>query len=104
MDLLKLADRHMRIHLRSLEVRMPEPRLLALNTETLWFEPSPNAKPSPAPVRRKIEAAEVERLVASNGPARFNQLRQQIMSKRPVWPHRTITLIPTLRRSYDWLL
>jgi hypothetical protein len=57
-----------------------EPRLLALDSETLWFEPSPSG-PESADARRKVESTDVERALAASGPARFNQLRQQIMDQ-----------------------
>lgn len=57
-----------------------EPRLLALDAETLWFEPS-RSSPAPAHAQRKVETTDVERALAASGPARFNQLRQQIMDQ-----------------------
>jgi len=55
-----------------------QPRLLTLDADTLWFEPS-NAQPTPVQPCRKVETADVERAVAASGSVRFNQLRQQIM-------------------------
>lgn len=55
-----------------------EPRLLALDNETLWFEPSSS---HPADARRKVDTTDVERALTASGPARFNQLRQQIMDQ-----------------------
>jgi hypothetical protein len=57
-----------------------EPRTLRLDADTLWFEPS-TSKPAPVHARRKVEIADVERALAASGSARFNQLRQQIMSE-----------------------
>jgi len=58
----------------------PEPRLLTLDSETLWFQQCASTSP-PAPARRKVETADVQRALARNGSARFNQLRQQIMDQ-----------------------
>jgi hypothetical protein len=58
----------------------PQPRLLTLDADTLWFEVS-NSQPSPPQPRRKVETADVQRAVAASGAARFNQLRQQIMDQ-----------------------
>jgi hypothetical protein len=57
-----------------------EPRMLRLDADTLWFEPS-TSKPAPVHARRKVETADVERALAASGSARFNQLRQQIMTE-----------------------
>jgi hypothetical protein len=57
-----------------------EPRLLTLNAETLWFEPSSSA-PAPVHPRRKVETLDVQRALQASGSARFNQLRQQIMNE-----------------------
>lgn len=56
------------------------PRLLSLDAETLWFEPS-NSQPTPLQPRRKVETADVERALAASGSVRFNQLRQHIMDQ-----------------------
>ena len=58
----------------------PPPRLLTLDTQTLWFQAA-TSPPSPPHARRKVETADVERALAASGPARFNQLRQQIMDQ-----------------------
>jgi len=58
----------------------PEPRLLTLDSHTLWFEAS-TSKPAPAHARRKVEIADVQRALAASGSTRFNQLRQQIMTQ-----------------------
>jgi hypothetical protein len=57
-----------------------EPRLLTLDADTLWFEPS-SCNPTPVHPRRKVETADVQRALEASGSARFNQLRQQIMSQ-----------------------
>ena len=57
-----------------------EPRLLTLDADTLWFEAC-SSTPAPVRARRKVETADVQRAVAASGSARFNQLRQQIMSQ-----------------------
>jgi hypothetical protein len=58
----------------------PPPRLLTLDTQTLWFQAAASLPPPPH-ARRKVETADVERALAASGPARFNQLRQQIMDQ-----------------------
>jgi hypothetical protein len=57
------------------------PRLLTLDTDTLWFEPASLSAPQPSPARRRVDTADVQRAVQTSGPLRFNQLRQQIMSQ-----------------------
>jgi hypothetical protein len=57
-----------------------QPRLLTLDANTLWFEPS-NAQPAQLQPRRKIETVDVERAVAASGSVRFNQLRQHLMDQ-----------------------
>ena len=58
----------------------PQPRLLALDPETLWFEAC-TSTPTPTAARRKVETADVQRALAASGSAHFNQLRQQIMTQ-----------------------
>src|SRR5688572_3579853 len=53
----------------------PQPRLLALDAETLWFEPCTSTPSSPQ-ARRKVENADVHCALAGSGSARFNQLRK----------------------------
>jgi hypothetical protein len=57
-----------------------EPRLLTLDADTLWFEPS-SATPAPVRPKRKVETTDVQRALAASGSARFNELRQQIMTQ-----------------------
>jgi hypothetical protein len=57
-----------------------QPRLLTLDADTLWFQPS-SSQPAPLQARRKVETADVERVVAASGSVRFNQLRQQVMDQ-----------------------
>ena len=57
-----------------------QPRLLALDAETLWFEASDSSLAVPR-ARRKVGTADVERALQASGSTRFNQLRQQIMSE-----------------------
>ena len=57
-----------------------EPRLLTLDADTLWFEAS-SSTPAPVYARRKVETADVQRALQACGSARFNQLRQQIMTQ-----------------------
>jgi len=54
--------------------------LLALDSETLWFEACTSA-PAPVHPRRKVETTDVERALAASGSARFNQLREKIMNQ-----------------------
>ena len=58
----------------------PPPRLLLLDSETLWFEAC-TSTPAPVDARRKVETDDVQRTLAGSGPARFNQLRQRIMDQ-----------------------
>ena len=57
-----------------------QPRLLTLDADSLWFEPS-STQPTPFEPRRKVETADVERAVAASGSVRFNQLRQHLMDQ-----------------------
>jgi hypothetical protein len=57
-----------------------EPRLLTLDADTLWFETS-TSSPTAVHVRRKVESVDVQRALQASGSARFNELRQQIMSQ-----------------------
>jgi hypothetical protein len=58
------------------------PRLLQLDSSTLWFSAAGVPVASPAAARpRKVEPADVERALTELGaPAQYNQLRQQIMT------------------------
>jgi len=58
-----------------------QPRLLALNAETLWFEASDSSLTIPRADRRKVDTVDVQRALQVSGSTRFNQLRQQIMSE-----------------------
>ena len=56
------------------------PRLLELDSQSLWFSPAGQLEP-PTPARRKVERADVAQALADlGGEARYNQLRQQIMT------------------------
>jgi len=57
-----------------------EPRLLTLDADTLWFEAS-TSNPAPVRARRKVETADVQRALTTSGSARFNELRQQVMTQ-----------------------
>jgi hypothetical protein len=58
------------------------PRLLELDPQSLWFAPA--GRPTPAASRHKISAAEVaEALTDLGGQARYNQLRQHLMTLAP---------------------
>jgi hypothetical protein len=59
------------------------PRLLELDPPALWF--SPAGQPTPAaPARRKVAPADVtQALTGLGGQARYNPLRQQIMTLAP---------------------
>src|SRR2546425_11013108 len=56
------------------------PRLLQLDPHTLWFS-SADKPPATVAPRRKVEKADVKQALAASGSARFNQLRQQIMTQ-----------------------
>jgi hypothetical protein len=57
------------------------PRLLTLDSKTLWFSAS-GLSPPPVRNRRKVESADVvNALTAAGLPAGYNQLRQQIMQQ-----------------------
>jgi AAA domain-containing protein len=56
------------------------PRLLDLDPDTLWFSPA-GQPPATAPTRRKVEAADITQALADlGGDARYNQLREHIMT------------------------
>jgi hypothetical protein len=56
------------------------PRLLDLDPDTLWFSPA-GQPPATASARRKVEAADIAQALADlGGEARYNQLREQIMT------------------------
>jgi len=57
------------------------PRLLTLDTDTLWFEPTYGPPPAASATPRKVDTADVQRAVQTSGPTRFNPLRQQIMNQ-----------------------
>jgi hypothetical protein len=57
-----------------------EPRLLTLDADTLWFEAS-SSTPAPVRPRHKVETVDVQRALTTSGSARFNQLRQQVMTQ-----------------------
>ena len=63
----------------SFATRSQPPRLLELDSHSLWF--SPVGQPSAAVLaRRKVEPADVAQALADLGDeARYNQLRQRIM-------------------------
>src|SRR5881409_3703137 len=59
------------------------PRLLELDPQSLWFSPAGQAMPA-APARHKVSPTDVtEALTDLGGQARYNQLRQQIMTLTP---------------------
>jgi hypothetical protein len=56
------------------------PRLLDLDPDTLWFSPA-GQPPATASARRKVEAADITQALADlGGEARYNQLREHIMT------------------------
>jgi hypothetical protein len=58
------------------------PCLLSLDPDSLWF--SPAGQPTPAASRHKVSPAEVtEALADLGGHARYNQLRQHLMTLAP---------------------
>ena len=57
------------------------PRLLNLDAHSLWFSAA-GPSPSQQAPRRKVEPEDVTQALASLGPqARYNQLRQQVMTR-----------------------
>jgi hypothetical protein len=60
----------------------PQPRLLELDPKTLWFSAAGQA-PAFAAARKKVENTDVTHTLAGLGPqARYNELRNRIMSSR----------------------
>jgi len=58
----------------------PQPRLLELDPNTLWFSATGQRPAYPAS-RKKVESADVKRALAGIGPqARYNELRHRIMN------------------------
>jgi AAA domain len=58
------------------------PRLLQLDSTALWFSAAGAPAPPPVANRRKVEPADVRQALTELGsPARYNQLRQQIMTR-----------------------
>jgi hypothetical protein len=79
------------------------PRLLELDPQTLWFSPA-GPLPAPPPVGRKVEKADVtEALTALEGEARYNQLRQQIMTLTEC-SKRTAQLAITQACQQGWIV
>ena len=57
------------------------PRLLELDSASLWFSAAGTAAPVTPVDHRKVDPADVRQALAGlNGQARYNQLRQQIMT------------------------
>lgn len=57
------------------------PRLLELDSSTLWFSAAGAPPAAPAADRRKVEPTDVQQALTELGAkARYNQLRQQIMT------------------------
>jgi hypothetical protein len=60
----------------------PEPRLLQLDPQTLCFSAAGAAPARAAVARKKVEQEHVTKALAGLGqPARYNQLRQQVMEQ-----------------------
>lgn len=82
------------------------PRLLQLDPQTLWFcshSRSPAAL-SPQTPRRKVEKADVTQALAGLGqPARYNQLREQIMD-RAECSKRTAQLAISAACQQGWIV
>jgi hypothetical protein len=79
------------------------PRLLELDPQTLWFSPA-GPVPVPAPLGRKVEKTDVtEALTALAGKARYNQLRQQIMTFTEC-SNRTAQLAITEACQQGWIV
>jgi hypothetical protein len=64
-----------------LETYPPQPpRLLDLDPDTLWFSPA-GEPPATASARRKVAAIDITQALADlGGEARYNQLREDIMT------------------------
>jgi AAA domain len=79
------------------------PRLLELDPQSLWFSPTGEAMPAAA-ARRKIEPEDVtEALTELGGRARYNQLRQHIMTLAPC-SKRTAQLAITEACQQAWIV
>jgi len=79
------------------------PRLLQLDPRTLWFS---SAGPPPVPVapRRKVEKTDITQALAQTGnPARYNQLRDQIMTATDC-SKRTAQLAITEACEQGWIM
>jgi hypothetical protein len=79
------------------------PRLLELDPQTLWFSPA-GPVPAPAPVGHKVERADITQALAGlGGQARYNQLRQQIMTLTEC-SKRTAQLAITQACQQGWIV
>src|SRR5215469_4487602 len=79
------------------------PRLLDLDPDTLWFSPAGQPQAT-LPVRRKVEAADIAQALADlGGEARYNQLREHIMSLTEC-SKRTAQLAITEACRQDWIV
>jgi hypothetical protein len=79
------------------------PRLLELDPLSLWFSPA-GQPPASAPARRKVESADItQALVDLGGEARYNQLRQQIMTLTEC-SKRTAQLAITEACQHGWIV
>lgn len=59
-----------------------QPKLLCLDTRTLWFESADDEAPPEPTSRHKVAPSDVQRCFPQQGQAlRFNQLRHQIMTR-----------------------
>jgi len=82
----------------------PQPsRLLELDPQSLWFSPA-GQPASTAPVRPKVSPADVaEALTDLGGQARYNRLRQHLMTRAPC-SKRTAQLAITEACQQAWIV
>ncbi len=79
------------------------PRLLELDPQSLWFSPA-GQLPTPASARRKVERIDVTQALADlGGEARYNQLREQIMTLTEC-SKRTAQLAITEACQQGWIM
>jgi len=81
----------------------PPPRLLQLDPRTLWFS-SAGSPPAPVALRRKVDKTDITQVLADIGDqARYNQLRDQIMTATEC-SKRTAQLAITQACRQGWIV
>jgi hypothetical protein len=79
------------------------PRLLQLDPRTLWFS-STGSPPAPVTPRRKVDKTDITQVLADMGDqARYNQLRDQIMTATEC-SKRTAQLAITQACRQGWIV